>query len=168
MTHDARLADMKRQLDRCRHFTGIGHRADGTRLDWHDPSRGTCKAGVKYDDVYKSGARMIALPCFRPESDNMPKDGVWPTCPKCEFFTAEELTREAEETMSLFDQGVERVRAARAAILAACGGWDRTATKRGSIRCLVCETGLLSYSIAAINGHIHARCSTPSCVAWME
>ena len=38
----------------------------------------------------------------------------------------------------------------------------------GEMDCPVCKAGRLRYSRAGYNGHIHARCSTPSCVAWME
>lgn len=38
----------------------------------------------------------------------------------------------------------------------------------GEIDCPVCEAGKLSYRRAAYNGHIHAKCSTKDCVAWME
>ena len=39
---------------------------------------------------------------------------------------------------------------------------------RGAIDCPVCKVGELSYRIAAYNGHIHAACSTPGCVRWLE
>ena len=38
----------------------------------------------------------------------------------------------------------------------------------GIIQCPICHTGQLSYSRSNYNGHVHARCSTPTCVAWME
>lgn len=41
-------------------------------------------------------------------------------------------------------------------------------TGAGEMECPVCKTGKLRYSRAAYNGHVHARCSTDGCVAWME
>jgi hypothetical protein len=41
-------------------------------------------------------------------------------------------------------------------------------TGAGEMECPVCKTGKLRYSRAAYNGHVHARCSTDDCVAWME
>jgi hypothetical protein len=41
-------------------------------------------------------------------------------------------------------------------------------TGQGSMPCPVCKTGTLRYSRAAYNGHVHGRCSTDGCVAWME
>jgi hypothetical protein len=39
---------------------------------------------------------------------------------------------------------------------------------QGEMECPVCKTGKLRYSRSALNGHVHARCSTEGCVAWME
>jgi hypothetical protein len=38
----------------------------------------------------------------------------------------------------------------------------------GQMSCPVCNTGTLRYSRDLSNGHVHARCSTEGCVAWME
>jgi hypothetical protein len=38
----------------------------------------------------------------------------------------------------------------------------------GKMPCPICKTGELSYSRSTYNGHVHARCSTDSCVTWME
>lgn len=38
----------------------------------------------------------------------------------------------------------------------------------GVMECPICKTGKLHYSRAAYNGHVHARCTTLDCVAWME
>lgn len=34
--------------------------------------------------------------------------------------------------------------------------------------CPICITGTLAYSVSGYNGHIHARCSTPNCVAFIQ
>jgi UDP-glucose 6-dehydrogenase len=39
---------------------------------------------------------------------------------------------------------------------------------RGSITCPICKTGQLHYTRSSYNGHVHANCSTPRCVAWRE
>lgn len=36
----------------------------------------------------------------------------------------------------------------------------------GQVECPKCK-GLLGYSIARSNGHIHGRCETSGCLAWM-
>jgi len=38
----------------------------------------------------------------------------------------------------------------------------------GIMNCPICNTGKLKYSRSNYNGHVHARCSTDGCVAWME
>ncbi len=42
--------------------------------------------------------------------------------------------------------------------------------KRGVTSCMdcpKCKTGLLNYSISSLNGHVHARCRTVNCLAFM-
>jgi hypothetical protein len=41
-------------------------------------------------------------------------------------------------------------------------------TGAGVMDCPVCKTGKLKYHRSAYNGHVHALCSTPGCVSWME
>jgi hypothetical protein len=38
----------------------------------------------------------------------------------------------------------------------------------GTMPCPVCKTGTLRYSRSSYNGHVHAACTTESCVRWME
>lgn len=188
----ARINRIREQCDKCRHFTGIGTNADGSRVPLSSKSRGSCSANVKYDDVFKQGKRMIALPCFHPERDNIPPDGAWPTCPHLSFKTPEELDKEAAEHEEHFRIAVERITVVRPAILKHAG-WKQSDVSddeipagarramdgvtsiakeakdaRGRFPCPVCKTGTLAYSIAAFNGHVHAHCSTDKCVSWME
>lgn len=37
----------------------------------------------------------------------------------------------------------------------------------GVMRCPICETGRLTFTVAR-NGHVHAHCSTRLCMSWME
>jgi len=39
---------------------------------------------------------------------------------------------------------------------------------QGKMACPVCGSGVLHYSRAAYNGHVHAFCTTSECVAWRE
>ncbi|WP_314338814.1 hypothetical protein [Acinetobacter guillouiae] len=51
---------------------------------------------------------------------------------------------------------------------------DKHGTKKpqltfgAEMACPICNTGILSYQISAVNGHIAARCMTENCVQWME
>lgn len=62
----------------------------------------------------------------------------------------------------------EQVKAAATALAAI---QEHAAGQRGIanvIPCPACGTGQLHYSVARSNGHIHARCSTPGCVTFMQ
>lgn len=37
----------------------------------------------------------------------------------------------------------------------------------GEVQCPVCD-GTLRFSVASVNGHMHAACITTGCVRWME
>lgn len=174
----SRPLSLRDQCDKCRHFTGLGSNADGSRVPITSKSRGTCKANVNYDDVCKQGSRMIAMPCFHEEPDNMPSDGVWPTCPSQSFKSAEELDAEVLSIECGVKEFFDRARIVRPAILKHAG-WEEDAVATESINrqrqgasgemaCPICKTGTLRYSVAGCNGHVHAMCSTDKCVQWME
>lgn len=38
----------------------------------------------------------------------------------------------------------------------------------GELKCPICKQGKLRYSIARSNKHVHAACTTATCVRWME
>ena len=38
----------------------------------------------------------------------------------------------------------------------------------GEMACPICGTGKLRYSRSGYNGHVHAACTTETCVRWME
>lgn len=38
----------------------------------------------------------------------------------------------------------------------------------GTVPCPICEDGVIRYSVAAYNGHMHGMCSTAKCIRWME
>lgn len=64
-----------------------------------------------------------------------------------------------------FKQSLERIGVIRKAIIAE---HERTGANAGTITCPACNAGTVSWSRARSNGHVHARCSTPDCAAWME
>ena len=75
------------------------------------------------------------------------------------------------ERGALLMKRLEDIGKARDAIVAHCGGpWKRgTPSTSGRIDCPACGAkDSLSFSRAAYNGHIHARCATEKCVLWME
>jgi len=38
----------------------------------------------------------------------------------------------------------------------------------GEFPCPACEIGTVHYSVASVNGHIHAGCTTEGCIRFME
>jgi hypothetical protein len=123
----------------CRHFTGI--------------QNDSCKKGVLYREVRDESVKPFRFPCTTPGAEDL--------CEHRSPWTAaevEEQGREMRERMFAVEE-------ARAAILVATDGATGVA---GKVGCPVCRTGKLSYSVARVNGHIHAQCSTDGCVRWME
>lgn len=147
---------------RCVHYAGRLNAGEKLTPVTH------CEAGVAYDSVeipvtytYSRApwrnryTAHVARPCFKYEH------GLTNGCPHCRFPTPEEVKAKEEE----WESGFRKTMAARKAITDHIGYAKGVS---GTIPCPVCTTGTLSYTRAASNGHIHARCSTEGCVAWME
>ena len=134
----------ERRLLTCRHFTGI--------------QNNTCGLGIFYDSCEKP------LPCLPPYRDDA--DQSQGECAMRVFYTPEDLDREDRER----DAFLFNMAKARTAIVAHMDerGTRKTNTS-SALPCPCCDGGTLAYRCAgAYNGHIHARCSTEGCVAWME
>lgn len=120
----------------------------------------TCKVGVSYDRF--KGMAFAKCPCFcKPGND--PNAG----CSLMEMPTPEQIAEEE----GYFRKRFEMMGKARDAIVAHLGGPWKAGMKgaSGVIDCPVCEAkGLLRFSRAGCNGHIHAVCTTENCVSWME
>lgn len=117
----------------------------------------SCAAGIPYDRF--KGLRFKERPCFE-------KRGVAPPgCDLAVFPTAEERAEREREMSERF----EKIGKARRAIVDHLGGpWKKGAPgATGQLECPVCG-GQLAFSRSGYNGHVHARCSTEDCVAWME
>jgi hypothetical protein len=126
-------------LTRCKHFTGIQNK--------------TCAVGVAYADVKDTVTRPYRWPCLDTDVPNVCLARVYPT--------QEEI--DAED--AAFDEQMKNVDMARRVIVAVTGNKRGVS---GDTACPVCDGGTLRYSVARSNGHIHAACSTATCVRWME
>lgn len=80
---------------------------------------------------------------------------------KCDFASSEEVAATRQKLEEAFAHMIE----ARSRILLAAGGARGV---QGSVKCPACDTGHLRFSIAGVNGHVHAACSTSGCLSWME
>lgn len=136
---------MGRRNDWCKHYRAMS-------------SNATCKAGVTYSTL---GVKHENCPCFHRLSTDTPV-----VCELAVYRTDEEI--EAEEKW--FSERMANTGKARKAIVEHLGGpWKKGMQGAvGQIVCPVCMTGDLRFSRAGYNGHIHAGCTTPNCVGWME
>jgi hypothetical protein len=128
-----------RELKKCRHFRGV-HK--------------TCAAGCQYP-------KPVVGVCF-PKFKEYPDDKPSTPCPKFAPYTREEIEEHERDIAAMFNQA----NVATKAILEATNG------KRGVggviNPCPCCKTGQLHFSVAGCNGHIHAKCTTPDCVNFMQ
>lgn len=140
------MSERDKRLAACVHFNGC--------------MRG-CAVGVDLLSFNggESYRMALKLPCHGPTPIDERYDPQ--TCEKYTPHTSEQL----DEEDAYVDRILKGTRLARKEIVKhiEAGGSDQ-----GLIECPVCKTGKLSYSRARINGHIHAGCSTPECVRWME
>jgi hypothetical protein len=135
-----------RKMNVCAHFNGIQHDA--------------CDAGVSYSAVREAGTEStpFRFACFRDESNGL-------TCEKAHFPMREEAEAEKRADDAAFARHAQAHRAAHDD--AKAKGYGRGHGGNSSLICPLCQ-GTLRYSVAAYNGHMHARCETTGCVSWME
>ena len=110
-----------------------------------------CAAGIPYESL-RGERGLMQIPCIH--------TGKHLPCEKREYLTAEEIAAEDAEIEASF----LRTSAAIKAIKAHVGGQRGV---RDEIECPTCK-GRLRFTVAACNGHIHAKCSTDDCVAFMQ
>lgn len=133
----------------CRHYEGCQHEK--------------CAAGIVLVD-FNGGDRtgfVKKLPCFGAEGFGGMMNEVTATCDKYSSLTEQELADREKD----WEDTIAKTVLARLAITEHSGGKHGV---QGELPCPVCETGTLRYSIAGVNGHCHASCSTKDCVRWTE
>lgn len=130
---------------KCAHFNGLMNKK--------------CDAGISYESVIDDTKKFPErFPCF--------KEGAGISCAARRFFTPDEVAARIEEIRESTNKTLKAVSAAK--LDAAAKGLGRNSGGQSSLKCPCCEEGLLSYRVAAVNGHMHAKCSTEGCVSWME
>lgn len=80
----------------------------------------------------------------------------------CNTVPTDEQEKENNEKMARFMAGMNHVFADAKTKGLKRGGGGASETK-----CPSCA-GIISYSVASVNGHIHASCSTQGCVRFMQ
>lgn len=142
--------------NKCAHYNGLS--GPGMK---DDAATRCCDAGVVYMTVKSSDPSVVGFahyPCFR-EGESLP-------CDKRHFPTAEEVAAEVAE----HDAHWERL---KLGISAASDDAKKHGFKKGNggngfVRCPICTTGDLHYSVAGYNGHMWGKCTTNGCVSWMQ
>lgn len=141
----------------CIHYTGC-----------LNPRAPACKAGVNYrEHVGGDGFGWVRrLPCFK-LTDSDPAAIV-----KCNLFqeaSAEQIAAHEAEVaatikkfMTAYSGNVRKWREQQ--------GWSKQnkASATGTVPCESCGTGTIHLTMAACNGHVWGKCTTDSCVSWME
>lgn len=116
-----------------------------------------CKVGVDFHQFL--GPRPIAtqseMPCLGETARAKAR------CDQYSGYTSEEIAAAEAE----WEDRIARTVTIRKAIMAE---HESSGSNGGQIPCPACKTGIVSWSRARINGHVHARCSTDGCASWME
>lgn len=158
----------------CIHYTGL----------LFDKGTCTCLAGVDMDATFddtKLGI-FLRMPCV--QFREVPAHGRGTYCKpgeptirkeidRCGHFMipcelrVEPTTEQVEQSRRDLESAMERTIVA----LKVAGEWrvkpKPAQDRREVVECPVCK-GRLHLSQAACNGHVHGKCETEGCVAWME
>lgn len=139
---------VEKHMNRCTHFNGI--------------MQETCKAGVNYRQLAGVEMGMVKLlPCFVDEWHNDTR-----MCDKLEVPTRAEAEQYVDEVEAR--SKVMMMCLTKAHEDAESKGLKKGHGGLGEMPCPTECGGTLQYSVASYNGHMHARCTTPKCVSWME
>lgn len=81
-----------------------------------------------------------------------------------------DLVRNQDDAEKEADERIERTAKARytAKEDAKANDFRKGRGGMGAVACPCCNSGVIRYSVASYNGHMHGRCSTAGCVSWME
>lgn len=136
-------------INKCRHYSGCINEK--------------CDAGVVYDEVKEAPSlgKPMRLPCFvegRFSGPDLP-------CVSRSIPNEEEALAIATERCDKAYRNAEAVGKAKEDALAK--GFKKGSAGRGEVPCIICN-GKIRYTVAGLNGHMHAHCTTKGCVSWME
>lgn len=133
----------------------------------------SCLKGICYRDVTSKPdepGSLYRLPCHTPNDGHglkvLEDTGPAGTCEHFSALTEEELAQQEEESKKAFERSVEMMTKV-APIISAVKKQYKGKSIRGVKTCPICK-GKLHISHAASNGHVHVRCETEKCIAFME
>jgi hypothetical protein len=139
---------VKNEMDSCIHFSGIQHTK--------------CRAGVNIRELVGGSDFGWAsrLPCLLSDAPYCTTP-----CDKRQMPTRDEAEAEVKKHDELFERTMLAIHSAKAD--AKANGYGVGAAGRGEVDCPLCSDGKIRYSVAGVNGHMHAAC-TNGCTSWME
>lgn len=132
----------------CIHYRGISDGNGGTVT--------SCEAGVEYSTFAGAFHRQ---PCFLINGQSKP-----------DALPCEHLRRPTTKEINLHEIWAKARLEKLIEVIEGIKPWREKHKGRSHaevIECPACK-GRLRLSIAAYNGHVHARCETQDCVSWME
>jgi len=146
---EQRERNITRTIETCQYFTGIQNKL--------------CKAGVEIRTLVGGPdfGWATRLPCMLSHGERCEV-----TCDKRHFPTREEAEQQETEWKARLERTGRAIRGAHAHAKAA--GLGKGSGGKGNLPCPTECGGTLYYSVASVNGHMHAKCSTRDCVSWME
>jgi hypothetical protein len=146
--------------DTCRHYNGTFDNK-------------TSDAGVLYRDVTPdpdSPGCALRIPCkttcgftTKRQLDEFAKRG---TCSKFELLTQDEFDKREAETEAALQESLRRMELV-APLIRRIKSENRKKSNSGTETCPACGKDLY-WSISGYNGHVHMRCQTANCIAFME
>lgn len=141
--------------DTCKHFGGC-----------RPP---VCDAGVNIREVTggPQDGWLIRIPCCSTPEIRGGKPVPRAACEKFCLPTDEEFAASERETFDLIEAS-RRMMQKASEFFGRVRTENRGRSASGTDPCPACPNGTLRWSIAAYNGHIHARCSTPGCISFMQ
>jgi ssDNA-binding Zn-finger/Zn-ribbon topoisomerase 1 len=159
------MNDKERELDiigktkKCRHYSVDGMKKR-CALDID------IRALVGGDDV----GWATRLPC---SIFTEAKNGQRSTCESRSQYTREEAEAMVDKEDKFYTQALVAIEAAHEDALAKGFGMPTKKNPhlkggQSELNCPICKEGKIRYTVAVYNGHMHACCTTPNCVRWME
>jgi hypothetical protein len=146
----------------CRHYTNGADVVNDKKC-----AKGVCYLSVTAKPGEPGSAYRI--PCHTPTGERELKirqEGSVGTCEHFSALTEEEIAQQEKESKESFERAIKRMELT-APLITAVKKKYRGRSIRGIRTCPVCQ-GKLHISHSAYNGHVHARCETDGCVAFME
>ncbi len=145
----------------CIHFTGAQHRLCGRGVLYAQFAPGLpC---IQF--MHKSARGGTYLKAGELPAETKPWPGALPK-ERCPFY-AEPTDEQVQADRAEMDAHVEKTMAA----MKVASTWrvkpKPAQDRRETVECPVCK-GSLHLSQSAYNGHVHGKCETADCVAWME